>query len=100
MKPDPNSFMTNHKITNRAYTRMLDRQHGRCAICARAPWELPGKFKDKRLVVDHNHACCAKNPSCGQCVRGLLCAPCNYVLGWAHDDPTTLRLAAEYLEWR
>lgn len=49
-------------------------------------------------VVDHDHACCGYGRSCGKCVRGLLCAPCNLVLGHAKDNPSRLRSAALYLE--
>lgn len=30
-----------------------------------------------KLEVDHDHACCDFNGSCGSCIRGLLCTGCN-----------------------
>lgn len=27
--------------------------------------------------VDHDHRCCGPNPSCGRCVRGIVCGSCN-----------------------
>jgi hypothetical protein len=44
-----------------------------CAICERA------KGVVKKLSIDHDH-------STGY-VRGLLCGPCNKVLGHFRDDP-------------
>ncbi len=64
------------------YNEMLDRQHGRCAIC-REPFHA-------RPAVDHDHAS-------GR-VRGLLCTFCNTGIGLFRDDPARLRSAIEYLE--
>lgn len=33
------------------------------------------------LNVDHDHACCDKAPTCGKCVRGIVCQSCNISLG-------------------
>lgn len=35
----------------------------------------------KALATDHNHACCNGPTSCGECVRGKLCGPCNELIG-------------------
>jgi hypothetical protein len=37
--------------------------------------------------IDHDHACCDRPGSCGDCVRGYLCGWCNNRLRTAHDDP-------------
>lgn len=62
------------------YDRLYQLQGRRCAICKRATG------KTRRLSVDHDHACCPGPVSCGQCVRGLLCRPCNDLLGHARDE--------------
>jgi hypothetical protein len=65
-------------------------QDGRCPICQEA--------SPAGLQVDHDHQCCPGERSCGKCVRGLLCGPCNRALAQMRDDPQRLRRAAAYLE--
>lgn len=76
----------NYGMTIEEWTDMLEKQDHSCAIC---------KSKDSRhgagmFVVDHCHAKLH--------VRGLLCGPCNAMLGLAQDSPSTLASAIEYLE--
>jgi hypothetical protein len=66
------------------YDLMYEEQGGTCAICQRATG------KTKRLAVDHSHRT-------GE-VRGLLCGPCNKLIGYFRDSPAALRRAAAYLE--
>ena len=66
-------------------------QDGCCAICG----EEPG---DKPLHVDHDHSCCSGRRSCGACVRGLVCDPCNRGLAAFRDDPERLLAAVTYLK--
>lgn len=59
---------------------MVSAQNGGCAICADV-LDTP--------VVDHDHETGA--------VRGILCPPCNLMIGYAKDRPHVLIAAAEYL---
>jgi len=59
-----------HGITRLIRDWMYESQDGRCAGCG-----TPSP--DSALDVDHDHACCLREFSCGACVRGLLCASCN-----------------------
>lgn len=65
------------------YARLLAAQGGVCFICRRA------NGKTKRLAVDHRHS--------DNVVRGILCGPCNQLLGHVRDDPEMLIRAAQYL---
>jgi hypothetical protein len=67
------------------YDAMLAAQSSGCAICGKSVADN-GKF----LAVDHNH-------TTGK-IRGLLCRECNSAIGFMHDNPSFLRLAASYLE--
>lgn len=66
------------------YDRLYAEQGGVCAICQRA------KGKVKRLAVDHDHDT--------GLVRGLLCGPCNQLVGYFKNSPETFRRAADYLD--
>lgn len=82
-----------YNITEEQYQALYAAQGGKCAICQRA--KGTGR---RRLAVDHDHACCNGPKSCGKCVRGLLCKPCNRnVLGHLRDDIRALQRAIEYL---
>lgn len=81
-------------LTAEEYGRLYEAQGRRCAICRRATGAT------KRLAVDHDHSCCPGPTSCGRCVRGLVCGPCNDVLAHARDDAEYFRRAIAYLrEW-
>lgn len=58
-------------------------QNNKCAICQRATGAT------KALAVDHSH-------STGL-VRGLLCGPCNKILGQIRDDVATAQRIVAYL---
>jgi len=70
-------------ISEEAYQRMLSAQDGRCAICGtQDPCSRWGVFH-----VDHDHDTGA--------VRGLLCHPCNVMLGKFGDSKERVLLVLE-----
>lgn len=81
-----------YNITMEQYEAMLNAQNGRCAICET---DKPGQTE--WFEVDHDHACCDKKRSCGNCVRALLCTGCNSGISRFRDDPLLLDAAATYL---
>jgi hypothetical protein len=74
------------------YGTMYEAQNGVCYICQRA------NGATRKLSVDHDHKCCSGPTSCGACVRGLLCRPCNDMLGHARDDWQMFARAIRYLQ--
>ena len=65
------------------YDRLYAEQGFRCAICQRATGKV------KRLAVDHDHDT--------GLVRGLLCGPCNKLVGYFRNSPEAFDRAAAYL---
>lgn len=78
-------------LTVERYEQMLADQGGGCAMCRRPP------KVNRRLAVDHDHACCSGEFTCGKCVRGLLCTPCNSFLGYFENAEWVAR-AKTYLQ--
>lgn len=78
-------------LTPDDYARMLEEQSYGCAICGTdSPGNVGGPTAARKVfAVDHCH-------TSGK-VRGLLCHHCNRGLGLFRDNPTALRLAAEYV---
>jgi hypothetical protein len=71
-------------ISPEQYQELWNKQEGKCKICGT---KLPdGEY----LAIDHDK-------ESGE-IRGLLCRNCNLGLGNFHDNPESLRKAAEYLE--
>jgi hypothetical protein len=97
---NPERVRRNHlrrrfNLTPEQFDAMVARQGGRCAICRTTEPGGKGTWH-----IDHDHTCCptkASEPTCGNCVRGLLCRACNSLLGLAADDPERLIAAAGYL---
>src|ERR1700756_1346460 len=69
-KRNPETWRKSHRkrlygIDSATVDRMLQKQHGLCAICQKA---LDGKTKPSKAHIDHDHAT-------GR-VRGVLCGKC------------------------
>lgn len=76
-------ILKTYGITSEQYEVLYEAQGGFCFICQRA------NGKTKKLSVDHDHVT-------GH-VRGLLCTPCNKMLGHLRDDEAAFRRAGYYL---
>lgn len=78
-------------ISDEEYAALYKLQGGVCFICRRATGAT------RRLSVDHDHALAATmGPRAS--VRGLLCRPCNNMLGHVRDDVDVLGRAIVYLK--
>jgi len=79
-----------YRIREDQLVELHNNQDGRCAIChvelCIALDTEPNAFK---ACVDHDHV--------SGHIRGLLCSPCNIMLGRAQDDPIVLESAILYL---
>lgn len=67
------------------FDALLSSQGGGCAVCGSTEAGGKGSFH-----TDHDHSCCPGRKSCGKCVRGLLCGPCNRLIGFVEkylQDP-------------
>lgn len=86
------SLVRQYGMTPEQRDAMAERQGHKCALCGRP--ESP----DRRLHVDHDHACCpSPGMSCGKCVRGLICRPCNNALGLLGDNVEAAQRMVAYL---
>lgn len=79
------ALKTKYGITIEDYDKLLETQSNGCAICGKTP-----EKNGRRLYVDHDHET--------GIIRGLLCRDCNLILGFAHDNISTLARAINYLE--
>ena len=75
-------------LSQQQYEAMLAAQGGVCACCGQ-PETMTRRGRAAWLSVDHNHETGA--------VRGLLCNVCNLAVGYARENPATLRAIAGIL---
>jgi hypothetical protein len=84
--------VSQHNITIKKYDEILVSQGYACAICGVN--HLDAK---RSLYIDHDHSCCPGKESCGNCIRGLLCPSCNFMIGLSKDNIDNLKHAIMYL---
>jgi hypothetical protein len=85
-----------HGLSAETIRLLYAKQNGRCAICDCLERDAQGR-NPGILCIDHDHACCPGRFSCGECVRGLLCSPCNRDLGIIERRLPILGKMVEYL---
>lgn len=90
-------LMRDFKMTVEQYEALVEAQGGACAICSHPETKRSNYGNVQRLAVDHDHSCCPTTPTCGECVRGLLCARCNIILGHMEKTPGLETQMIEYL---
>lgn len=73
-------YLRKYNLSELMYNELVEEQNGKCKICK----------KTKRLVVDHCHKT--------NVVRGLLCYPCNMLLGFAYESQRILQAALNYVK--
>ena len=81
------ALSSKYRITEQRYFEILEKQIGLCAICGS---DSPRRKGSKNFAVDHDHT--TKE------VRGLLCHPCNVMIGLAKDSIEVLEMAIKYLK--
>ncbi len=81
---DRKYHLSKYGLTPEDYNMMFERQKGKCLGCEKHQSEF-----SRRLVVDHDH-------KTGK-IRGLLCTPCNLILGYAKDQTVVLESLIKYL---
>jgi hypothetical protein len=78
-------------ITLNEFNEIYKKQNGKCEICGNDIKIIAIKYEKKNVAhVDHNH----KTKE----IRGLLCGTCNWMIGYANENPEILINAAKYLE--
>ena len=85
------ALKSKYGLSKEQYLALLEAQNFRCKICGATGGHTMRKTgKSTAPQVDHCHRT-------GR-VRGLLCGPCNRILGFADDNPTILLKAIQYLK--
>jgi hypothetical protein len=86
-----------YDLTPEQFEDKLKSQDGRCTICL----EDLDFEKHNGVCIDHDHACCPGEKTCGLCVRDILCDMCNKLLGNARENVEIMENAINYIEtWK
>lgn len=78
-----------YKLNYAELVDLLESQDGQCAICS-CELDAETDKHGRQSVVDHCHDT--------NIVRGILCHPCNLMLGYAKDRAVVLQEAILYLD--
>lgn len=83
----------NYDLTPETFNALFVKQGLKCASCGadNSRWT-------KGWCVDHDHSCCKGLPTCGKCIRGVLCMPCNMAAGVMKDSIQDLEALVAYLK--
>ena len=87
-------MQTMYNLSDGEYDALYEAQGGMCYTCGE--W-TGNRGLSKKLSVDHDHSCCPAPPICGKCIRGLICSPCNSLLGQLGDSSGHLLARLERL---
>lgn len=72
------------------FEELLELADYKCQMCGR---DVTGRT----ARIDHDHACCDSQRTCGECVRGILCNGCNSILGILENSHAWRVRAESYL---
>jgi hypothetical protein len=78
-----NRMWKDFKLAPGEYDALYEAQGAMCYTCG--PW-TGNRGLSRKLSVDHDHSCCPKPPTCGNCTRGLICSRCNSLIGELGDS--------------
>lgn len=92
-----------YKLTHAGWKVFFERQEGKCAGCGAAFAHPTTKDMSRfgvKSQVDHRHRKIngLEQPCVTEDVRGLLCAPCNRLLGVLNANRVTLQNLVNYLK--
>ncbi|MGW2892557.1 endonuclease domain-containing protein [Streptomyces griseoruber] len=96
--------MWRYNLTVAGYNAICRAQQDACGLCEEefdyGGHDFIGGGGEAQLHIDHDHGCCDKEESCGECVRGFLCRPCNMVRLPAYERlPDILRDSPRFNEY-
>ena len=97
MRTNRYEITAKYGLTRADYEKLLKAQNGVCFIC-KLPETVTHHGKVIHLAVDHDRSCCPDHrKTCGKCIRALLCADCNRLVGRFEANPEKIQGIINYL---